>query len=295
MSSIYKITNIITNKEYIGYTSRNISRRFYEHKWEALNREENNNSSYLYESMRKYGTDCFVIEEIFAFDEKDYDWEELEKYYISEYNTLAPNGYNLLKGGNKPPLHYGDFNNKTKISDKKLQDLYKDLKNSSISYKELSQKYNLSISHLYAINQGKSRKLPNVNYPIRRYSQQEEYALKVINILNTDITLSNEKIAELIPNYFRANEIASINNGNKYGYLWNGDFPIRKVTVPNNYEEKQRVALNIIDYIKKNNYTVSQIQIQRELKYSRTIVEKTIKGIYPYKISNYSYPIKLNK
>ena len=77
MSSIYKITNIITNKEYIGYTSRNINRRFYEHKWEALNREENNNSSYLYESMRKYGTDCFVIEEIFAFDEKDYDLDTI--------------------------------------------------------------------------------------------------------------------------------------------------------------------------------------------------------------------------
>ena len=40
MSNIYKITNIITNKSYIGYTSRNISRRFYEHKWNALNTEE---------------------------------------------------------------------------------------------------------------------------------------------------------------------------------------------------------------------------------------------------------------
>ena len=50
----------------------------------------------------------------------------------------------------------------------------------------------------------------------------------VINILANNKTLSNKKIADLIPNYFRANEIASINNGKKYAYLWNGDFPIRK-------------------------------------------------------------------
>ena len=45
----------------------------------------------------------------------------------------------------------------------------------------------------------------------------------------TDKTLSNAKIAELFPCYFRANEIASINTGKKYAYLWKGDFPIRKI------------------------------------------------------------------
>lgn len=75
-----------------------------------------------------------------------------------------------------------------------------------------------------------------------------------MNILSNDITLSNKKIADLIPNYFRANEIASINNGNKYSYLWNGDFPIRKIKVPNDFDEKQKIALNIIDYLKKNNF-----------------------------------------
>lgn len=294
MSSIYKITNIITNKNYIGYTSRTIARRFYEHKWEALNREDTNNTSYLYASMRKYGTDCFIIEELFNFEEEEYCWEELEKYYIKEYNTLSPNGYNLLGGGNKPPIHYGDTNCKTKISDKELEKLYEDLKNVNFSYKDLSNKYKISVSQLYAINSGKSRFNNNIQYPIRKYSKEEEWALKVINILANDNTLSNAKIAELIPNYFRANEIASINNGKKYSYLWSGEFPIRKETVPNNYDEKQKIALDILDYI-KNNKKTTQIQIQRELKYSRTIVEKSIKGVYPYKINGYNYPIQLNK
>lgn len=293
MSSIYKITNIITNKNYIGYTSRSIARRFYEHKWEALNREDSCNNSHLYASMRKYGTDCFIIEELFNFKEDEYNWKELEQYYIQKYNTLSPNGYNLLIGGDMPPIHYGDFNSKTKISDRELDNLYKDLKNINLSYKDLSEKYNISISQLYAINSGKSRFHYNIEYPIRKYSKEEEYALKVINILANDNTLSNTKIAELIPNYFRANEIASINNGKKYAYLWHGDFPIRKETVPNDYEEKQKIALNILNYIKNNKTT--QIQIQRELKYGRAIVEKTLKGIYPYRINGYNYPIQLNK
>lgn len=295
MSYIYKITNTITQKSYIGYTSRSIERRFYEHKWEALNRENSNNTSCLYAAMRKYGTDSFFIEKIFEFKETDYDWQELEKYYIQEYNTIAPNGYNLLIGGNKPPIHFGDSNQKTKISDEKLTELYQDLKNTELSYKDLSNKYQISISQLYAINNGSSRFHENIEYPIRKYSKQEEYALKVINILSNDITLSNDKIAALIPNYFRANEIASINNGKKYAYLWNKNFPIRKIRVPNNYEEKQQIALKIINYIKEKKYKTTQLQIQKDLNYGRVIVEKVLKGIYPYKIQGYQYPIQLNK
>ena len=40
--------NLITNKIYIGYTSRDIKRRFYEHKWEAFNSDINNNASCFY-------------------------------------------------------------------------------------------------------------------------------------------------------------------------------------------------------------------------------------------------------
>ena len=168
------------------------------------------------------------------------------------------------------------------------------LKNPKNSYSQIAKKFNISVSQLYNINKGKSRHSSNIDYPIRKYSQQEEYALTVINILANDKTLSNKKIADLIPNYFRANEIASINNGKKYAYLWNGNFPIRKQKVPDNYEEKQYNAIQILKCIKKHNYKISQVQLQRETGFNRMIVEKTIKGIYPYNFSNISYPIRLN-
>lgn len=294
MSYIYKITNLITGKLYIGYTSRSIQRRFYEHKWSCFNLSYEDDKSALYNSMRKYGTNNFIVDQIIEFNEEEYDWKELEKFYIKEFNTLVPNGYNILTGGEKPPTHYGNENKKTKIKDEDLPKLFKMLKDTNYSYKDISKYFNISVSQLYRINKGEFRHQKNITYPIRIFSQQEEYALQVIKILSEDVTLSNTKIAELIPNYFRANEIASINNGKKYAYLWNGDFPIRKVTVPNNYDEKQQIALNILKYLKNKEYKTTQIQTQRDTGYSRMIVEKTLKGIYPYNISNIEYPIKLN-
>ena len=43
--------------------------------------------------------------------------------------------------------------------------------------------------------------------------------------------------------------MASINNGKKYAYLWNGSFPIRKVRVPKDYEKKQQITKNVLTYI----------------------------------------------
>lgn len=295
MSYIYKITNIITNKIYIGYTSRSIKRRFYEHKWDAMNTSYEKNKSYLYQSMRKYGTENFIIESLLEFDENEKDWKELERHYIKKYNTLIPNGYNVLEGGDIPPIHYGSNNKKTKIKDEELPKLFNMLKDNNLSYDYIANYFHISLSQLYNINCGYNRKQPNLSYPIRKFSKQEEYALQVIEILKTNTSLSNSKIANLIPNYFRANEIASINNGKKFAYLYDGDFPIRKVTVPNDYDKKQEKAKQIILYLKNNNYQVSKNQIQRETNSSRMIVDKVLKGIYPYNLKNIEYPIKLNK
>ena len=63
MPYIYKITNINTNKVYIGKTSRTIQERWKEHckqfNQDALNRP-------LYNAMKKYGVDNLVIRADFA-------------------------------------------------------------------------------------------------------------------------------------------------------------------------------------------------------------------------------------
>ena len=57
---IYKITNLINNKIYIGKTKKDIETRFKEHLQNAINDCQYN----LSKAIRKYGIDNFNIEMI---------------------------------------------------------------------------------------------------------------------------------------------------------------------------------------------------------------------------------------
>lgn len=87
---IYKITNKINNKCYIGQ-SINIERRFEEHK------NTNRTSKYLHRAMIKYGIDNFKFE-IIEICHKE-ELSEKEKYWINYYHSISPYGYNLTDGG----------------------------------------------------------------------------------------------------------------------------------------------------------------------------------------------------
>lgn len=87
---IYKITNQINNKCYIGQ-SINIERRFKEHK------NTNRTSKYLHRAINKYGIDNFKFEIIETCSKEQLS--DREKYWIKYYNSLKPYGYNLTDGG----------------------------------------------------------------------------------------------------------------------------------------------------------------------------------------------------
>ena len=91
---IYKITNKINNKLYIGLTTMSLKDRWSCHKSES----RANNSTILYKSMRKYGEDNFIIEQI-DIANNQLELEEKEIHWIDYYKSLSPNGYNLTHGG----------------------------------------------------------------------------------------------------------------------------------------------------------------------------------------------------
>ncbi len=105
---IYKITNIETNKVYIGQTmshhkNHNKYRpfgyigRYGEHLSVARNLTKQQSVCYLYNSMRVHGEDKFKIELLLRCHIDETDHWEIEK--IKEYNSIFPNGYNLTEGG----------------------------------------------------------------------------------------------------------------------------------------------------------------------------------------------------
>jgi group I intron endonuclease len=95
MGYIYKITNIVTGKCYIGETIQpNHERRWNKH-LNSLNYKEG--CPVLKASMKKHGIKNFKFEIlIICFDA---DLVRYEKEYIKKYNSQIPNGYNILSGG----------------------------------------------------------------------------------------------------------------------------------------------------------------------------------------------------
>ncbi len=98
MGYIYKIINIKNQKIYIGQTiKKRPTDRFSQHKYLALHPQQEKNISYLHRAMKSDGIDNFKFEIIEQVN--NLLLNEREKYWIKQYNSLAPNGYNLTVGG----------------------------------------------------------------------------------------------------------------------------------------------------------------------------------------------------
>lgn len=93
---IYKIKNLINNKLYIG-KSYDPNLRFGKHLWNATSRNNSNECGKLYNSIRKYGKDMFILE-IINFFHEEVSAYEAENFYINHFNTIK-NGMNIIPGG----------------------------------------------------------------------------------------------------------------------------------------------------------------------------------------------------
>ena len=90
---VYKFTNKITGKIYVGVTTKTLEERLFAH----LNKANLEKSAFQL-ALKKYGKDNFNMEVIDTASSK----EELfgkETKWIQELNCISPNGYNLTVGG----------------------------------------------------------------------------------------------------------------------------------------------------------------------------------------------------
>lgn len=92
---IYKVTNIINNKIYIGQTIQDVKNRWYRH-CSKSGISDNEMNTHFKRAILKYGKENFRVEIIEICDSKDLD--EREKYYIRYYNSYK-SGYNSTLGG----------------------------------------------------------------------------------------------------------------------------------------------------------------------------------------------------
>lgn len=100
---IYKITNLVNGKIYIGQTIQTLEKRLKQHF------KPSNGCTILREAIKKYGRENFTIEQICTVF-KRISLDEVEKLCIKQFNSISPNGYNIVDGGNKGPTMIGDKN-----------------------------------------------------------------------------------------------------------------------------------------------------------------------------------------
>lgn len=93
---IYKVTNKVNGKIYIGMTVNDFEKRKRDHIAMAKRGDERNR--YFQNAINKYGEDSFSWE-IIDTDISQENLDEKEIYWISHYNSFGEGGYNLTEGG----------------------------------------------------------------------------------------------------------------------------------------------------------------------------------------------------
>jgi len=94
---VYKITNLINNKTYIGITTKSLNERKRGH----IQACSSKNRKYLiHKAIYKYGVDNFIFEQLDTFHDTD-NGRNKEIEYIKKYNSFYKNGngYNMTIGG----------------------------------------------------------------------------------------------------------------------------------------------------------------------------------------------------
>ena len=215
---IYIIKNNINTKVYIGQ-SLNAKERFKSHC------KKNRDNSLIDKAIQKYGKEHFWFE---ILESQIENYNEREKYWIKYYNSLKPFGYNILTGGEEPPVYYGDEHPNVKITDEDVLKLKLDLAKTNISLSQLAEKYNISKRQVLRINQGISRATLNEKYPIRKKPNingklTEQDVDDIIDLLKYTYRFNGDIAREY---GVEVHAISKINNGTAH-HRDNIQYPIR--------------------------------------------------------------------
>jgi group I intron endonuclease len=218
--AIYKITNNINDKIYIGQ-SNNPDNRWKSHCSDSRNNVDIGKSA-IHDAMRSLGIEHFRLTVIGWFE----GYNDKEKYYIQQYNSLVPNGYNIEKGGNEPPHKYGEEHHNSSYKQELIDNIIDDLLSHKYTQKQIENKYQVNQQLVTSINRGITHRRAGVEYPIIKtsnYHCNEDVFEEIYFLLKNSVCTCSE-----IGKYygFSASTVKAINSGRNH-YCENIQYPIR--------------------------------------------------------------------
>ena len=247
MGLIYKYTNLINSKIYIGQTTTSLEERDKKHIY--------GNNMYIDKAIKKYGRENFLLEVV----EDNIPIEELDNkeiYYIKQFSSnVSGIGYNQTRGGNNTINSI--------LSTDIVENIIEDIKNGE-NFKNIAEKYNVSIYTIYDINNGKSHYNKNIKYPIMKKSSDQSHifgnrANEIQSmLLNTNIPI------QFIASLYNVNEytVAELNRGTNANSNKNLDYPLRKAIQHSTYQNilTPKIVIYIVrDLIYYHDLTLSDI------------------------------------
>jgi group I intron endonuclease len=174
--SIYSAFNVVTKQRYIGFDS-NWPNRQKSHKRE----HKKNNNIKFYNAIRKYGWHNFIWEIIYQSKDGNHCLNIMEPYFIKEYDTIK-NGYNIVEGGNRGPILFGELNGMFgKTHNDEIKKKLSELATKRFQGKSYEQLYGVEKSNQLKQIRGKKAKDKNNSYKNNPRYDKKEYTF--INIL----------------------------------------------------------------------------------------------------------------
>lgn len=303
---IYKITNNINGKIYIGQTIRTIQRRWNEHKREAIIQREHSKSKYLYSSMRLHDIKNFSIEEVIKVssinkNELIKELDILEQEYIVKYKSLwTENGYNLTVGGGNGHSRGSEIIKYT--TEGVFIGEY-------MSFSELSRIENVDVSTI----ERRCKQHLCIDGLTVLFFKNEIFDLSLITYPNLNIIKQYDKKGNLISIFHNTKELQAKTSFNicsilmccrgeiktSYGYIWRfGDDKFGNLDLKrkNNYRKINAYTLDKI--FSKTFNTYKDAMYEYKIKYNTNLYrslnnhEKTCYGFYWYYADDPEQPDK---
>lgn len=239
---IYKITNKINNKCYIGQTIQ-----FLEQRWKDHKKIYNNSNSKLYDfplykAFRKYGLENFIFEKI---DECNIDeLDDKEIYWIAFYDSYK-NGYNQTLGGGGGKIY--------DLDEKEIINKYEELR----SMQKVANLFHCSITPIKSILLKNGIKILSSEEVAQNYNHKTICKDDNGNIIKEFKSIADA--AKWISGATNRKDYrithstilrAILNNKKYFGYFWDSD--------EYSQEEKNERTKNTYDYEKSHKYYIDK-------------------------------------
>ena len=282
---IYKYTNLINGKVYIGQTKQTLEQRDYKHQTQL------NDNTYFHRAIKKYGRDNFsleLVEDNIPFNELD----EKEKYYINYFESfyVTGKGYNLTQGGQWGPQTQ-------KLTIQQADEIKQLLANTERPFHDIGADYGVTLYCISDINRGRSFIDNAIDYPIRKTPSRSYIDESKINIildmlLNTNMTQEEIGLATDVHPY----TIGEINRGTNSWCPKDLSYPLRKPVQKNTFQNKitQKEVQEICYKLCFTNITLENIG--KEYNIAKNTIGDISRGLTWKEITQqFKCPIRKNK